>query len=372
MKRGLALPMLLAILLAIVMTAPLIIHLGSETQLVDSIGDPLYLTWQVAWMGHALLHNPLHLFETNFYFPLKNNLVFTDVLFGYAPAGLFATTSPHAALVVHNLIVIFTFALAFLGAFLLARELGAGAWGSVAAGAAFAYAPWKLSQVGHLQILSSGGIPLSLYFLVRGYRRGSGRLIVVGWLVAAWQMTLGFNLGLQLAYLLLLLGVGVVLFWWRSGRPRPGPHVVRASAVGLAAFVAVTALVAVPYVRVQHDYPEATMPAAAVAYFSPPPRAFLAAPRFDLVWADATSHTRATLRWAVEQTLFPGVTVLLLALLGLAGTAYSRQLRLGLAAGTVVCVSLSLGLPSATHPDRGFTPFRLLRDIAPGWKGVRT
>ena len=372
MSRGYGLPILVSTVLAVAMTWPLILHLGSEAQLVDAWGDPLYLTWQVAWLGHALLHDPLHIFRTNFYFPIKSNLVFTDVLFGYAPAGLLATSGPHAALVVHNLIVIFTFALAFVGAFLLARELGAGAWGSVAAGAAFAYAPWKLAQAGHLQILSSGGIPLSLYFLVRGYRRGSGRLIVAGWLVAAWQMTLGFNLGLQLAYLLLLLGAGVAVLWLRHGRPRPSPSVVRASALGVAAFVAVTALVAAPYVRVQQDYPEATMPTAEVAFFSPPPRAFITAPSFDLVWGGVTGHTRATLRSSVEQTLFPGVTVLLLALLGLVSTSYSPPLRIGLAAGTIVCIALSFGLPSATHPDRGLTPFRLLRDVAPGWNGVRT
>jgi hypothetical protein len=368
MSRGYGLPILVSTVLAVVMTWPLILHLGSEAQLVDAWGDPLYLTWQVAWLGHALLHDPLHIFRTNFYFPIKSNLVFTDVLFGYAPAGLLATSGPHAALVVHNLIVIFTFVLAFVGAFLLARELGAGAWGSVAAGAAFAYAPWKLAQAGHLQILSSGGIPLSLFFLVRGYRRGSGRLIVAGWLVAAWQMTLGFNLGLQLAYLLLLLGVGVAALWLRHGRPRPSPSVLRASALGVAAFVAVTALVAAPYVRVQRDYPEATMPRAEVAFFSPPPRAFITAPSFDLVWGDATRFTRVTLRSAVEQTLFPGVTVVLLALLGLVSASYSPRMRIGLAAGTIVCVALSLGL----HPDRGFTPFQLLRDVAPGWNGVRT
>ncbi|HLY95173.1 MAG TPA: hypothetical protein VKP14_10025, partial [Gaiellaceae bacterium] len=368
MSRGYRLPILVSIVLAVAMTWPLVLHLGSEAQLVDKWGDPLYLTWQVAWLGHALLHDPLHIFQTNFYFPIKNNLVFTDVLFGYAPAGLFAGSGPHAALVVHNLIVIFTFALAFFGAFLLARELSAGAWGGAAAGAAFAYAPWKLAQAGHLQILSSGGIPLSLYFLVRGYRHGRGRLIVAGWLVAAWQMTLGFNLALQLAYLLLLLGAGAVALWLRHGKPRPTRTVLRASALGVAAFVTVTALVAAPYLRVQQDYPEATMPTAEVAFFSPPPRAFITAPRFDLVWGDATRDSRATLRSDVEQTLFPGVTVLVLALLGLAGASYSRRLRIGLAAGTIVCIALSLGLTSVS----GFTPFRLLRDVAPGWNGVRT
>jgi len=74
----------------------------------------------------------------------------------------------------------------------------------------------------------------------------------------------------------------------------------------------------------------------------------------------------------IEQTLFPGVTVLLLALLGLASSAYSFGLRLGLMAGTLVCFALSLGLPSVDQPHRGFTPFRFLYEFAPGWNNVRT
>src|SRR5213079_2402473 len=178
-------PALLAVALAVVMTWPLVLRLGSETQFVDSWGDPLYLTWQVAWIGHAVVHSPLHLLQSNFYFPVNNNLALTDVLFGYAPTGLFASSGPHAALIVHNLLFIFTYALAFLGAYLLARELGAGDWGGIAAGAAFAYAPWKLEQNGHLHVLSSGGIPLALALLVRGYRRDSVPLVAAGWLVAA-------------------------------------------------------------------------------------------------------------------------------------------------------------------------------------------
>jgi len=372
MTQRKVLPVLLAVVLAIAMTWPLVLHLGSEAQLVDDWGDPLYLTWQVAWIGHALLHAPLHILQSNFYWPIENNLTFTDVLFGYAPVGLVAAHGPHAALVVHNLLFIFTFVLAFLGAFLLARELGAGTWGGAAAGAAFAYAPWKLAQAGHLHVLSSGGIPLALYLLVRGYRLGRSRLIVAGWLVAAWQMTLGFNLGLQFAYLLLVLGAVVIVRWLVQGRPRPSPVALRASALGIAAFVIVTALVAAPYVHVQRIYPEAKMKTAEVAFFSPPPRALLTAPSYSLVWGGATSHRRATLRSSVEQTLFPGVTALLFALLGLVSAAYSIRLRIGLAAGTLACFVLSLGLPSADHPERGFTPFRFLYEFAPGWNGVRT
>ncbi|MDW8339275.1 MAG: hypothetical protein RMM28_09070 [Thermoleophilia bacterium] len=55
---------------------------------------------------------------------------------------------PTAALVVYNLLFLGSYALAFLAAYLLARELGTGPFGGVAAGAAFAYAPWKLAQNG--------------------------------------------------------------------------------------------------------------------------------------------------------------------------------------------------------------------------------
>jgi hypothetical protein len=367
-------PALLAVGMAVVMTRPLILHLGSETSVADYSGDPLYLTWQVAWIGHALLHAPLHLLQSNLYFPVKNNLALTDVLFGYAPAGLPASSGPHAALIVHNLLFIFSYALAFFGAYLLARELGAGDWGGAAAGAVFAYAPWKLGQNGHLQVLSSGGIPLALALLVHGYRRGSRRSIVGGWLVAAWQMTLGFNLGLQFAYLLLVLAVVVAAFWVMRRKPRPGRAVVQASAAGLAVFVGVTILVAVPYVQARQELPEAKAPATAVAFYSPPLRGFLAAPSFSYVWGGPTADQRARLRGGatIEQTLFPGVTVLLLALLGFASSAYSLGLRLGLLAGTLACFAFSLGLRDGGDPDRGFMPFRLLYDFAPGWGNVRT
>jgi hypothetical protein len=367
-------PALLAVAVAVVMTRPLILHLGSDTPVGGTGADPLYLTWQVAWIGHALLHGPLHLLQSNFYFPVKNNLALTDVLFGYAPAGLLASSGPHAAVIVHNLLFIFTYALAFLGAYLLARELGAGNWGGVAAGAAFAYAPWKLGQNGHLHVLSSGGIPLALALMLSGYRRGSRRSIVGGWLVAAWQMTLGFNLGLQFAYLLLALAVLVTARWIVKRRPRPSRAMFRASAAGITVFLTVTVLVAIPYVQARQELPHAKAAAAEVAFYSPPLRGFVTAPSFSYVWGDATAGQRGTLREGatIEQTLFPGATVFLLALLGLASSAYSLRLRLGLMAGTLVSFAFSLGLRYVDHPDRGFMPFRFLYDFAPGWSNVRT
>src|SRR3954468_3309789 len=204
-----------AVGLALIMHWPLPLHIGRDVP--RDLGDPLPQAWQVAWDGHALAHQPLDFFQANVFWPLKNSLAFSDALVGYAPFGLIGS-GPHAAIVRYDLLFLFAYALAFFGAYLLARELGAGRAGGFVAGAAFAYAPWRLEQDGHLHVLSSGGIPLALALLVRGYRRSSGRTVLAGWLVAAWQLSLGFSLGLQLAYLLFVLAVGALLLGFRPSR----------------------------------------------------------------------------------------------------------------------------------------------------------
>ncbi len=357
-------------LLAVVMTWPLAVHLGSD--IGKDTGDPLLETWQVAWIGHALVHEPLHLWQANTFWPYHDTLAFSDALVGYAPVGMLAQTSPHAALLGYNALFLFAYALAFVGAYLLARELGIGWLGAAAAGAAFAYAPWKLSQNGHLHVLSSGGIPLALFLLLRGYRRRSPATVIAGWLVVAWQMTLGFTLGLQLAYLLVVLAVVFAVAIWKTWLPRPGRRVVVATVLGVAAFVLVSGLMARPYMRVLDAHPESRRIPEYVDSFSPRPRSFFAAPEESKPWGRITSRARASLEAPDEESLFPGLAVSVLVLFGLFGSVLSRPLRIGLAAGVAVCAVLSLGVRDVDGAQRYLTPYRFLFDFAPGWDGVRT
>ena len=159
------------------MTWPLLIHLGSVVP--RDIGDPLAEAWQPAWGGHALLHQPLHFFDANRFWPLKDSLAFGDALIGYAPTGIIGS-GPHAAMVRYDLLFLFAYALAFFGAYLLARELGLSPAGAAIAGAAFAFAPYRLEQDGHLQVISSGGIPLAIAFAVRGNPAEAAVVAVLG------------------------------------------------------------------------------------------------------------------------------------------------------------------------------------------------
>jgi hypothetical protein len=360
------LPPALAVVLSVAMTWPLTQHLGND---VPDLGDPLLHTWHVAWLGHALVDRPLDVFQANTFWPEEDSLAFSDVLFGYVPAGVLSAQGPHAAVVVYNLLYLFAYALAFLGAYLLARELGAPRLAALVGGAAFAYAPFRLAQAGHLPVLSSGGIPLALFLLVRGYRRGDTRLVLAGWLVTTWQVLLGFTLGVQLVYLLLAVGAVSAVYW---GRPRPSRAVLGASIAGVCVLVLVTFVQARPYFRVVDEHPEATRTPALVEYYSPPASGFLAAPGESLVWSGLTARARNSLPAPDEQALFPGIAILLLAGLGLFSSTYPAALRFWLAAGTVLCAALSLGLRDDGHLTRGLTPYRLLYELGPGWDGFRT
>jgi hypothetical protein len=355
---------LAGVALAVLTSWPLVLHLPSR--IAPDLGDPVRTAWQVAWVGHGMLHDPLNLFDANVFYPHPLSLAFSDSLLGYGPAGFFGSGTV-AALVRYNLLFLFAWALCFVGAYLLARELGLGRLGGAAAGAAFAYAPYRVTEAGHLHVISSGGIPLALFLLLRGYRRGSRGLVIAGWLVSAWQISLGFTLGLQFSYLLAVLALLAAIYWLRAGRPALSRGTIVITCVGIAVVGLVAIYEARPYLKVAHDYPTAKRTLKEVKVYSAGPAAWLSASSENRVWGDITAGARAHVHSKNEQVLFAGGFLLVLGVIGLAAPLFTRRLRIGLAAGFVVCSVLAVGLGLTGY---GY-PYRLLFNYAPGWDGVR-
>ena len=369
-----------AVLLAVLMTWPTLRHPAST--IAQDTGDPTLQAWQMAWSGHILTTDPTALWQSNASYPERYAFAFADTLLGYAPIGMIGH-GPVAAVVRYNVVYVLLHALAFFGAYVLVRQLGAGRAGSAVAAGAFAYAPWRLAQAGHMQVLSTGGIALALAMLARGHgaslrhgyrpERASAGWALAGWLVAAWQVTLGFGIGLPFVYVLLgvVLAVGGrrLLLACRRKPQAPFPsRVAAADAAGGLAFAGVGLFMAFPYFRVAELYPQARQPEAEVAAFSPGIEGFLVAPAESWLWGDAHAAARSTMGWPTESTLLPGFLLIALAAVGLFFSVWTVRQRLFLFAGTVLTVVLGIG----THFFGGRPGYFTLYDVLPGWDGLRT
>jgi hypothetical protein len=367
-----------ALTLAVLMHWDSIRHPG--TTIPADIWDPTLQAWQMAWAGHALLHDPLQLWHANAFYPDLYSYTFSDTLFGYAPAGMIGT-GPTAGLIRYNIMFVLLHALAFLGPYALVRQLGAGRTAAAVAGVAFAYAPWRWGQAGHMHVLSNGGIALALALLARGHGysftqgfqrdRVRPRWIFAGWVVAAWQISLGFGIGIPFAYILggMCLVAGVVwLIRAIRRRPVPGLWALLSNGAGVLLFLGVAGLMARPYLEVVKLHPEAKRSVEDLRAFSPTIRAFITAPAQSLPWGSAHEAARSAMSAPAETTLLPGFMLIGLAVAGLFFSIWSLRVRLGLFLATVVSVVFAMG----TEFFGGTVTYVPLFTYAPGWEAIRT
>jgi hypothetical protein len=369
------------LVLAVLMTWPALRY--PQYTIPQDTYDPTLQAWQVAWSGHILLTDPAQLWHANAFYPLPWSFAFSDTLLGYAPAGMIGE-GPAAAVVRYNILFVLAHALASIGAYALARQLGAGWIGAAVAGASFAYAPWLLAQAGHLHVLSNGGIPLALAMLARGHgwslrhgyrpeRRHAGWALA-GWLVATWQLSLGFGIGLPFAYILGLIALAVPVLYgihrlwvWREKRPF-GAKLLLTDLVGGLIFATVGSLLAIPYFKVIEEHPYAERTVAELELFSPPLWGFVTAPAESRIWGAAHESARAALPFAPEMTLLPGFVLYGLAIGGIFFSIWTVRQRLLLLAGVLVTGILAMG----TQFFGGRYTYLLLFEYLPGWSGIRT
>ena len=76
-KRFLAATLILFITLTAVITYPQVLHLRDG---VHDDGDPLIVTWVLAWVAHQLPSAPAHLFDANIFYPNADTLAYSETL----------------------------------------------------------------------------------------------------------------------------------------------------------------------------------------------------------------------------------------------------------------------------------------------------
>jgi hypothetical protein len=248
----------------------------------------------------------------------------------------------------YNLILIVGHALAFVGPYALARQLGLARIGAALVGAAVAVAPWRLGEAGHLYVLSAGAALLALAMLARahGVRWSGGSATprpewaLPGWFLAAWQLSIGVGVGVVATYVIAAGFLVGLVRWAIRRRGRVSRWLVLADILGVVVLAGAFAFVWRAQQRVLGLYPDADR----IDAHSPPLRGLFTAPAGSVLWGDAHASSRARLDGPGELALLPGYALYALALAGLVFSVWRLWVRLALFAAALVSIVLVLGV----------------------------
>ena len=293
-----------------------------DRDLPSDLGDPAFVTGVIAWGAEhwlALLggdvHAPARFWNAPIFHPEPLTLAYSEHFALHSLLTLPAYAMTRNPVLCYNLAFLSTFVIGALGMYLLVRDLTGprDSFNPAAfvAGLAFAFAPYRIPTLPHLQILSSHWMPYVLLGLHRYIRAqataphpasASNALVGAG---AAWwaqNMSSGYYMLYFTPFVALyaLTAVVVTGVWRRF-------VVWRDLAAAAAVSFAATLPFAVPYLERTRG---TRRPASEIAMYSADLASWLTASPLMNVWGHLQTLVRP------EGALFPGVTVVLLALSG--------------------------------------------------------
>jgi hypothetical protein len=288
--------------LTIALTWPL--ALGIARHLPGDFGDPLFTSWVLAWDA---THLGRGWWNANIFAPHPLALAYSEHFLPQAllAAPIYLTTrNPIAA---YNAVFLSTFALSGLGMFLFARELTRSTSAAFVAGLAYAFTPYRIASIPHLQVLSSAWMPFVLYGLRRHFATGGAAPLAGA--AAAWVLQ-----NLSCGYYLLFFSPIVALYiaWeltvrsaWRDRR----------ALARIAAACLVVAAATLPFL----------LPYLELRRLGFSPRSLAETRKFSAdVYAYLTADPNLWLTGSIwrawpraEGLLFPGATIAALAAVGL-------------------------------------------------------
>jgi hypothetical protein len=285
----------LYVVLGVALTWPLLLHLGSVGP--NDPGDSLLNIFLLAWNAREL---PLTERWWNLpqFYPVAGAMAFSEHLLG-----LSLLTTPVIAvtgnpLIGYNVAFLLSFPLCALAAHALAYQLTKRHDVAVVAGVAFAFAPYRMSQLAHIQVLSSYWMPLALLGLHRFLESRRPRWLAL--FAGSWYVQ-ALACGYYLFYLSVLVGLWVLFF-------APGRLAWRdLFRVGVAWLVAIAAMVpfALGYLRYLDAY-GFVRGREEIASFSADLASVLSASGNLLIWGWLNVFGRP------ESALFPGLTLVLI------------------------------------------------------------
>ena len=298
---------LVFVVLTFVFALPLSLHPATEA--LDLGPDTRLFLWTLAWDVHALVRQPLAIFDANIFYPESRTLAYSEHQIGSALFAAPVIAAGGNPLLAMNLVVLFACALSGLGAFFLARELGLGWYGALVCGIVFTLTPPRFFRLGQLHLATVQWIPFCLALLHRYARGGTTRHLVGAGLLFTLQAWSGGQSGLFLALAASALGLYLLVL----GEVKPGSRLPVDFAGTTLVVLALNIPFLLPYLRVQQELGlERSLQEAIV--WSPNAESFIASPTHVDRWALRVLGWEDHVRREAKAYLFPGLLPLVLAI----------------------------------------------------------
>ena len=171
-------PVLLFFVLAtLLFTYPLVLHMDSELRGSDinALGDPMFNTWVIGRNIDRIVHFDFKgFFDGNIFSPQKKTVLYSENLLPQSLMVLPVQVLSGNPILAYNFVFLLGFILSGFGMFCLTRHLTRSVPAGIVAGLIYAFSPFMMTHMYHIQIVSAWGIPLAFLYLHR-YSE-SGRL----------------------------------------------------------------------------------------------------------------------------------------------------------------------------------------------------
>lgn len=226
--------------LAILWAAPASL---SPADTLPDLGDPVHLSYVMAWDAHQLVRDPLSLFDSNSFYPYPRSLTFGDHLLPEALLVAPVNWATGNAVLASNLGVLLALTLSGLAMFLLVRRLTGSNAAAFLAGLAYAFNSFTRQELFRVHVLSIQWWPLALLFLDRFVRDGRRRS---AWGLAGMLVLEGLSGTYYLVYTALLAPLWLLIAF-ASERRWPRRAEVRALGIALAVTSLPMLVVLAPY-----------------------------------------------------------------------------------------------------------------------------
>jgi hypothetical protein len=299
--------------LTIIATWPL--AAGIARDVAWDLGDPVLVMWILSWDCEQFLRilggdlsRLATFFDGNIFYPAPLTLAYSDHLVAQAIQIFPVWVVSGNPILSYNLLFLSTFVLSGLGMYLLLRELTGNAAAAFVAGLVFAFAPYRLPQSSHLQVLSAQWMPFVLYGVTRYFESRRLRPLAGAALALVLQ---NLSSGYHLLYFPPFAAAYVVWEIARRGLWRDGRMWAELAGAGVVV-AAATAPFLLPYAAMR-DLWQTLRPVAEVSRFSADVYSYATAFSEQRIWGGILRAFPKP-----EADLFPGLVPLTLALIGIA------------------------------------------------------